>query len=45
MELASDVNFMQLNAMKKELTRFMMVYKFALDEVGTKLKILEENFN
>lgn len=44
MELASDVNFMQLNAMKKELTRFMMVYKFALDEVGTKLKILEEEF-
>lgn len=44
MELAREVNYAHLNAIKKEITRFMLVYKFALDEVSTKLKILEEEF-
>lgn len=44
MELVKDLNYLQLNKMRKEMTRFMLVYKFALDEIGTKLKILEEEF-
>lgn len=34
----------QRKAMKDELTRFMMGYRFALDEIGTKVKILKEEF-
>lgn len=34
----------QLKAIKKELTRFMMKYKFALDEINTKINILKEEF-
>ena len=30
--------------MKKEITRFMLAYKFALDEISTKLNILEQEF-
>lgn len=30
---------------KIELTRFMMAYKFALDEMNTKINILKEEFN
>ncbi|MDF1511436.1 GTP pyrophosphokinase family protein [Robertmurraya sp. DFI.2.37] len=30
---------------KVELTRFMMAYKFALDEMNTKINILKEEFN
>jgi len=33
-----------LNHLKKEVTRFMLAYKFALDEVSTKINILEEEF-
>lgn len=34
-----------LKAIKIELTRFMMAYKFALDELTTKINILKEEFN
>ncbi|MGG0667037.1 GTP pyrophosphokinase family protein [Lederbergia citrisecunda] len=34
----------QLKTTKNELTRFMMTYKFAIDEVNTKLNILKEEF-
>lgn len=34
----------QLKVIKKELTRFMMKYKFALDEINTKINILKEEF-
>lgn len=35
----------ELRALKLELTRFMMAYKFALDEMNTKINILKEEFN
>ncbi len=38
------VTMNQLKEAKKELTRFMMKYKFALDEMTTKIEILEEEF-
>ncbi len=44
MEPVNEVNYMQLNLMKNNITRFMLAYKFALAEVETKLKILEEEF-
>lgn len=34
----------QLKLVKKQLTRFMMTYKFGLDEMTTKLHILQEEF-
>ena len=34
-----------LKAIKTELTRFMMAYKFALDEMTTKINILKDEFN
>lgn len=33
-----------IKAMKTELTKFMMTYKFALDEINTKINILKEEF-
>lgn len=30
--------------MKYDLTRFLLVYKFALDEIETKIDILKEEF-
>ena len=44
MELVREVNYTQLNTIKKEVTRFMLAYKFALAEISTKLRILEEEF-
>lgn len=44
MGLVKEVNYIQLNMMKKEVTRFMLAYKFALDEISTKLRILEQEF-
>ncbi|GEK34773.1 GTP pyrophosphokinase [Kurthia sibirica] len=35
----------QTKKLKLELTRFMMNYSFALDEIGTKVKILKEEFH
>lgn len=34
----------QLKNMRNEITRFMMKYKFALDEMETKIEILKEEF-
>lgn len=34
----------ELQIMKTELTRFMMAYKFAMDEMNTKIGILQEEF-
>jgi len=34
----------QLKLVKDEMTRFMMTYKFGLDEMNTKLNILQEEF-
>ncbi len=35
---------MDLNQLRTELTRFMITYKFAMDEMNTKLNILREEF-
>ncbi|MCM3569565.1 GTP pyrophosphokinase family protein [Neobacillus mesonae] len=35
----------ELKELKLELTRFMMAYKFALDEMNTKINILKDEFN
>jgi putative GTP pyrophosphokinase len=35
----------ELKAIRVELTRFMMAYKFALDEMNTKINILKDEFN
>lgn len=40
--LMNDLN--ELKMLKKELTRFMMTYKFALDEMNTKIDILKQEF-
>lgn len=34
----------QVKALQKKLTRFLMMYKFALQEVETKIEILQEEF-
>lgn len=34
----------QLKVVRKELTRFMLTFKFGLDEMNTKLQILQEEF-
>jgi putative GTP pyrophosphokinase len=40
-----SIDMIELKALKVELTRFMMAYKFALDEMNTKINILKEEFN
>ncbi|CAM4102589.1 GTP pyrophosphokinase [Lederbergia lenta] len=40
---ALDLNY--LKEFKVELTRFMMAYKFACDEMNTKINILSDEFN
>lgn len=42
-ELVEEIN--QKKLMKKELMRFMMRYKFALDEINTKIDILKQEFH
>ncbi|WP_018924450.1 GTP pyrophosphokinase [Salsuginibacillus kocurii] len=44
MELKRTVDFKKLKSIKAELTRFLMTYKFALDEVNTKIDILKQEF-
>nr|WP_248737559.1 GTP pyrophosphokinase family protein [Neobacillus rhizosphaerae] len=39
------IDMKELKALKLELTRFMMAYKFALDEMNTKINILKDEFN
>lgn len=38
------MDLQDLRELKVELTRFMMAYKFALDEMNTKINILKEEF-
>ncbi|MED4205099.1 GTP pyrophosphokinase family protein [Neobacillus mesonae] len=45
MDLEQVIDLKELRALKFELTRFMMAYKFALDEMNTKINILKEEFN
>lgn len=40
-----NINVSDLKSIRVELTRFMMAYKFALDEVNTKINILKDEFN
>ncbi|MFC5929390.1 GTP pyrophosphokinase family protein [Cryobacterium melibiosiphilum] len=43
-DATSTVDVAELRALKNELTRFMMSYKFATDEMMTKINILKEEF-
>ncbi|TDL74380.1 GTP pyrophosphokinase family protein [Rhodococcus qingshengii] len=45
MEMEKTLDMKDLKAIKIELTRFMMAYKFALDEMTTKINILKDEFN
>jgi putative GTP pyrophosphokinase len=40
----SQLQVQQFKMLKNEITRFMMMYKFALDEIETKIEILKEEF-
>ncbi|NLM25508.1 MAG: GTP pyrophosphokinase family protein [Firmicutes bacterium] len=44
MELETTVDLELLKRLKTEFTRFMMSYKFALDELNTKIDILKQEF-
>lgn len=44
MKLTKELDYTQLDLLKKEITRFMLAYKFALDEISTKINILEQEF-
>ena len=44
MEIKKTVNVNQLLTIEKELKRFLMSYKFGLEEVKTKINILNEEF-
>jgi len=44
MESESNQQFQNLKEIRQELTRFMVTYKFGLDEMNTKLNILKEEF-
>lgn len=41
----STIQMQSLKTIKTELTRFMMTYKFALDELNTKIDILKQEFS
>ncbi len=43
--LLHDLTVSDAQMLRKELTRFRMAYKFALDEINTKINILKEEFN
>lgn len=45
METGAVIDMKELKSLKVELTRFMMAYKFAIDEMSTKINILKEEFN
>lgn len=44
MEVEQANDIISMKALKKELVRFMMGYKFALDELNTKIDILKQEF-
>lgn len=43
--MAQPIDLRHLKQLKTELTRFMMTYKFALDELNTKIDILKQEFH
>lgn len=43
--MAQQIDLRHLKQLKTELTRFMMTYKFALDELNTKIDILKQEFH
>lgn len=45
MDMVNNVDLKELKTIKVELTRFMMSYKFALDELNTKIDILKQEFH
>ena len=45
MEIEQILNMKEFKMLKVELTRFIMAYKFALDEMNTKINILKDEFN
>lgn len=45
MEIDGALHLRQVKLLKMEFTRFMMPYKFAMDEVKTKIDILNQEFN
>jgi len=45
MKFPDNINQERIKELKVEFTRFRMAYKFALDEITTKLNILNEEFN
>lgn len=44
MEIKTAVDVKQLKVLERELTRFLMSYKFGLDELSTKINILKQEF-
>ncbi len=44
METTVEDDLRKMNDSKKEIMRFMMGYKFALDEINTKINILQQEF-
>lgn len=45
MENAQSLDIRDIKLIRTQLKRFMMAYKFALDEINTKINILKEEFN
>ncbi|WP_078596052.1 GTP pyrophosphokinase [Evansella clarkii] len=45
MDTFKSIDVKQIRTLKNELTRFMMTYKFALDELNTKIDILKQEFH
>jgi putative GTP pyrophosphokinase len=43
--ISEHIDFNEIKKLKVEMTRFMMAYKFALDEMNTKINILKDEFN
>ncbi|WP_438803909.1 hypothetical protein [Metabacillus rhizolycopersici] len=39
------IDLTDLKNIKVEMMRFLMAYKFALDEMNTKIQILQDEFN
>ncbi len=45
MDIEKTIDLKELKALGTELKRFMMAYKFGLDEMNTKINILKEEFS
>ena len=42
--MINEMDVTQLKTLRKEMTRFMLSYRFAIEEIETKVKILQEEF-